>query len=100
MAHQTVLHRHRCHGMSNGREGGNHKDLRSMKSGGVSDNLCPISFLSMVSGIKDFKGMPQHQFCLWCQLQMGNTQTDSVLPVSIRLLVVSPALTYLPLQRC
>lgn len=23
-----VLHRHCCHGKSNGREGGNHKDLR------------------------------------------------------------------------
>lgn len=36
-----ALHRHRCHGKSKGK-GGNHKDLRSMKSGGVSDNLCPI----------------------------------------------------------
>lgn len=36
-----ALHRHHCHGKSKGK-GGNHKDLRSMKSGGVSDNLCPI----------------------------------------------------------
>lgn len=55
-----------------------HKDLRLMKSAGVSDNLCPTSFLSMVSGIRDFKLMLQHQFCLWCYLQMGNLQTDSL----------------------
>lgn len=46
-----------------------------MKSAGVPDNLCPISFLSMVRGIRDFKLMPQHQFCFWCHPQMGNPQT-------------------------
>ena len=37
-----ILHsRLRC-GKGNGSEGGNHKDLRSMKSVGVLANLCPI----------------------------------------------------------